>query len=71
MKIETQYSYKDWELKIVPLISTGLIKDISNELQDSFLYIGQSMRARIMCNNIKYNVSAWDRSQKVLVDEIV
>ena len=35
------------------------VQDISHELPDSFLVVGQKMRARIIWKGTRYDVSAW------------
>lgn len=53
-------SKKEWNSQIVPKIKSGEIKDISEELPDSFLYCYQGMRGLIQeSDGKKYYCSGW------------
>lgn len=70
MKIEQGImTFDEWNKTVVPAVKSGQIKDISDELPDSFLMFGQTLRAKIEDGEgNKFYVSGWDNGKKGRVE---
>jgi len=62
MKLKSFYTFKEWNEKIMPRVGKD-IKDISNQLCNSFLLYGQVMRALLLYGNKRYYISAWNNGK--------
>lgn len=55
---EKNYSSKEWNEKIVPLVKNGTLKNISNELADGFLMYGFSFEILLLDTDGKKYICA-------------